>query len=242
MVVRLNTRLKPKVAALSGKRLQENDSHRFVYEEWKSFRGEALKALRARFGKVAESGRKTLKVPKGTIPADADLVVTVSHKEGIGFCLPGEKRWVVSFPQQHHSRGSKKEKATSKRFKRTIRMFKAARNRLVERGRLKKADAPSYFIECLLYNVPDHLFKRELATSYTGILIWLKSAKLKGFECQNGQALLFGPGPEQWSVKKATAFVEALQALWDEGVESGMSGRDRALDRGPNSPIGRRWR
>ena len=96
-------------------------------------------------------------------------------------------------------------------------MFKAARNRLVEKGRLKKADAPSYFIECLLYNVPDNLFKRKLATSYTGIVEWLTSAGLKDFTCQNGQALLFGPGPEQWSVKRAKAFVNALQALWDEG-------------------------
>ena len=41
---------------------------------------------------------------------DADLVVTVSHREGIGFYLPDERRWVVSFPQQHHTRGLKKEK------------------------------------------------------------------------------------------------------------------------------------
>ena len=217
VVVQLTTRLKPSVADLSGKRLQESGSHRFVYQEWKSFRDEALQALRARFGKAAESGRKTLKVPKGSTPADADLVVTVTYRQGIGFYLPDEKRWVVSFPQQHHSRGSKKEEAASMRFKRTIRMFKAARNRLVEKGTLKKEDAPSYFIECLLYNVPDHLFKPKLGASYTGILHWLASARLKGFECQNGQAPLFGRAPEQWSVKKARAFIKALQGLWAEG-------------------------
>ena len=217
VVVRLATRLKPSVADLAGERLQESGSHRFAYEEWKSFRDEALQALRARFGKAAESGRKTLKVPKGSIPADADLVVTVSHRQGIGFYLPDEKRWVVSSPQQHHSRGSKKEKAASMRFKRTIRMFKAARNRLVEKGRLKKEDAPSYFIECLLYNVPDDLFKPKLGATYTGILHWLASARLKDFECQNGQTPLFGPEREQWSVKKARAFVKALQALWAAG-------------------------
>ena len=89
-----------------------------------------MKAMRARFGKAVKSGRKTLKLPKGKIPADADLVVTLSHKEGIGFYLPDERRWVVSYPEQHHQRGTKKERATSNRFKRTIRMFKAARNQL----------------------------------------------------------------------------------------------------------------
>ena len=217
VVVRLTTKLKPSVADLSGKRLQESGSHRFVYQEWKSLRDEALQALRTRFGKVAESGRKTLKVPRGSIPADADLVVTVTYRQGIGFYLPDETRWVVSFPQQHYSRGSKKEKAANMRFKRTIRMFKAARNRLVEKGRLKKEDAPSYFIECLLYNVPDDLFKPKLGASYTGILHWLASARLKDFECQNGQAPLFGRAPEQWSVEKARAFIKALEGLWAAG-------------------------
>ena len=219
VVVRLNTKLKPRVADLTGKRLQEDGSHRFVHQQWKSFRDEALKAMRARFGKAVESGRKTLKVPKGSIPADADLVVTVSHREGIGFYLPDERRWVVSYPQHHHQRGLKKEEATSKRFKRTIRMFKAARNRLVEKGVLKKEDAPSYFIECLLYNVPNNLFVPKLASTYTAIVDWLKTAKLNNFECQNGQVPLFGQEPEQWSVKKARAFARALGELWEAGVD-----------------------
>ena len=215
VVIRLASKLKPRVIALSGEQLQEDGSHRFALERWQSFRDHAMKAMGARFGKAVKSGRKSIKVRKGKIPADADLVVTLSHREGIGFYLPDEGRWVVSFPEQHHQRGLKKEEATSKRFKRTIRMFKAARNRLVERGSLTKDDAPSYFIECLLYNVPDTLFAPKLAPTYVAILDWLKTAKLKDCQCQNGQLRLFGPQPEQWSVKKARAFVKALQDMWD---------------------------
>ena len=217
VVVRLSSKLKPAVADLSGELLQEDGSHRFVHQQWKSFLDEALKALQAKFGKAAKSGRKTLKVPKGRTPADADLVVTVSHREGIGFYLSDEGRWVVSFPQQHYDRGLKKEKAANNRFKRTICMFKAARNRLVDKGVLNKEDAPSYFIECLLYNAPDGLFKPDLGPTYFGILGWLKTAKLKDFKCQNGQVDMFGPGREQWSQRKARAFVTALQGLWEAG-------------------------
>ena len=32
---------------------------------------------------------------------------------------------------------------------------------------------------------------------------------------QNGQLPLFGPRPEQWSVKMVWAFVKALQEIWD---------------------------
>ena len=133
VVVRLNQRLRPRVTELSGRLLQEDASHQGAYRRWKSFRDHALKAMRARFGNAAESGRKTLKVPKGKIPADADLVVTLRYSEGIAFYLPNEEHWVVSFPQQHHDQGQKKEEATGRRFKRTVRMFKAARNRLVEK-------------------------------------------------------------------------------------------------------------
>ena len=215
VVVRLSHTLDRSAAILTGKRLQNDTLHKDAHQRWKSFRRHALKAMRPRFGDAVTSGRKTLKVPKGKIPADADLVVTLSHKQGIGFYLPDEKRWVVSYPQQHHRRGAKKEKATGGRFKRTIRMFKAARNHLVNRRALKKEDAPSYFIECLIYNVPNQLFKHELAPTYVGILKWLNTARLKDFECQNGQVPLFGPAPEQWSRKKARAFGKALQVMWN---------------------------
>ena len=99
VVVRLSHRLRPRVAALTGEQLQKDGSHRFALERWQSFRDHAMKAMRARFGKAVKSGRKTLKLPKGKIPADADLVVTLSHKEGIGFYLPDERRWVVSYPE-----------------------------------------------------------------------------------------------------------------------------------------------
>ena len=214
-VVRLSAKLKPRMADLTGERLLEDGSHRHVHQRWRSFRDEALKAMRARFGKAAKSGRKTLKVAKGNIPADADLVVKVSYKEGIAFYLSDEGRWVVSYPQLHQARGLKKERAANNRFKRTVRMFKATRNRLVEKKMLTKGDAPSYFIECLLYNVPDSLFAPKLAPTYTDILDRLRAAKLYDFECQNGRVDLFGSGKEQWSVKKARAFVKALQELWD---------------------------
>ena len=81
-------------------------------------------------------------------------------------------------------------------------MFKAARNQPVSKRALTKEDAPSYFIECLLYNVPGDRFVPKLAPTYVGILTWLKTAKLNDFQSQNGLVPLFGPQPEQWSVKK----------------------------------------
>ena len=129
--------------------------------------------------------------------------------------LPDEKRWVVSFPQQHHTRGLEKEEVASKRFKRTIRMFQGGTESVGQPGSAHQTGRPSYFIKCLLYNVPNEFFAPKLAPTYTGVLDWVKIAKLKDFNCQNGQAALFGPGREQRSVKKVRAFVKALQDMWD---------------------------
>ena len=82
VVIRLASKLKPRVVALSGEQLQEDGSHRFALERWQSFRDHAMKAMRARFGKAVKSGRKTIKVPKGKIPADADPVVMLITQGG----------------------------------------------------------------------------------------------------------------------------------------------------------------
>ena len=57
--------------------------------------------------------------------------------------------------------------------------------------------------------MPDHLFKRKRTSTFTGILDWLKTAKLRQFQCQNGLVPLFGRQREQWTLAKAQAFVKA---------------------------------
>ena len=89
----------PNVAVLSGKRLQENAPHQAAHKHWQSFRRRALKVMNNRYGDAVTSGRKTIKLAKGELHADADLVVTLSYKEGVALYLPDERRWVVSFPQ-----------------------------------------------------------------------------------------------------------------------------------------------
>ncbi len=217
VVVQLAARLRPRVAGLSDIQLEQDQAHKLAHERWKSFRNQVLKALRATYGtKTVTPGRKSLKLAKGKIPASADVVVTLRYKTGLAFYLPDEHRWVVSYPQQHHARGLKKEKATNGRYKRTIRMFKAARNHLVENHAIRDGTAPSYFIECLLYNVPNNLFRPSFVQSYCGVIEYLTAASLQQFKCQNGVRELFSPSRDLWSVDEAQRFVRALGRLWEK--------------------------
>jgi hypothetical protein len=161
-----------------------------------------------------------LKLAKGKIPASADVVVTIQCGTGLAFYLPDERRWVVSYPEQHHARGLKKEQTTNSRYKRTIRMFKAARNHLIENHAIRDGIAPSYFIECLLYNVPDDLFRQRLDQSYIGIVGYLAAANLQQLRCQNGIRELFGPSRDLWSIDYAQKFIRALRRLWEKWPKS----------------------
>ncbi len=79
VVIRLASKLKPRVAALTGEQLQEDASHKVAHERWQSFRDNALKAMRARYGGAVTSGRKSIKLANCKIPADPDLVITLSY-------------------------------------------------------------------------------------------------------------------------------------------------------------------
>ena len=216
LVIQLGSRIRPRVAALTGAELQRNDAHKFALERWQSFRSHALSAMKAEFGDSVTAGRKSLKLAQGKTPAPADLVVTLKFEDGLAFYLPDERRWVKSYPQHHYQRGVKKEGATSNQFKRTIRMFKAARNHLIANGAIKDGEAPSYFVECLLYNVPNNLFVPNLAKTYIDCLNWVRSAQLEGLQCQNRKAPLFGNQRDQWIVGRARRYIEAMQVLWRE--------------------------
>ena len=215
LVVQLDARLRPRVAALNGGHLRSSGSHVAAYEKWQSFRRLVLAALRANFGDVVSTGRKSLKVAQGPIPAAADVVVTLKCGNGTALYVPDERRWAVSFPQQHHSKGVGKERGSAGRYKRATRMFKSARNRLLESNALAEDTAPSYFIECLMYNVPNAQFKNSLAQTYVEAVNWLSMATLCDFKCQNQLVDLFGNSRDQWSVDKARAFIRALADLWN---------------------------
>lgn len=93
-----------------------------------------------------------------------------------------------------------------------IRVFKNARN-------AAGSDFPSYFLECLLYNVADNLYVGSHGVMFAAILQALWDAKASGsmahWACQNGQQQVFGTGVHQIDLGAAHRFVRELVALWN---------------------------
>jgi hypothetical protein len=199
---------------------------------WQDFRADILRALQKSYGsKALPEGRKSLKVvgESGRVPAD--VVVCMEHQryqysygfsnqrcvKGMTFYVPSESRWVVNYPKLHYDNGVAKNslRATNGCYKPAVRMFKNARTYLIDRQLLASDRAPSYFVECLFYNVPDALFGSGYQRMFLNILHWLNRATIDPFMCQNGQLSLFGNSPEQWSVSDARIFLRVLSHLWD---------------------------
>jgi hypothetical protein len=71
-------------------------------------------------------------------------------------------------------------------------MFKNARSAAVDRGLLQDADAPSYFVECLIYNVADSCFQSTYASTCYSVLDWLHGRDMTQFVCGSHLVWLFG--------------------------------------------------
>ena len=192
---------------------------------WNDFRRDALKAMELGFGRaLIAQGNKTIKLKPNPGSPAADVVVCGSHRtytsrsaqvDGIMLYALQDKRQIVNYPKLHYRNGSEKGRRTRDRYKRTVRMFKNARNRLLSDGRLRRGAAPSYFLECLLYNAPDRCYKASFQETYISIVSWMTSADRATLMCQNGLQPLFGGIPEQWSQSDARSLSDGLVNLWN---------------------------
>lgn len=193
------------------------------------FRNDVLASLRAAFGlnRVRE-GRRAINVNTGH-GREADVIPSIVYYhyyrsgqlsglyyyEGIAF-LSGNQ-WIYNFPKQHIDNGQAKNIRTNGRYKPAVRMFKNARNGAVARKYLPAADAPSYFIEGLLYNVPDNLFVADFQQTFCGVFEFLHQRCVpNALMSQNGIIPLLGATSTQWQLATAQRFVAALARLWNE--------------------------
>jgi hypothetical protein len=133
--------------------------------------------------------------------------------------VQSENRWIVNYPKIHYDNGVTKNSASSTNgwYKPTVRLFKNARTYLVNIGDIPADLAPSYFLECLLYNVPDDKFGSDFQSTFCNVINWLLlEADFSQFVCQNEELHLFGNTPEQWSEDKARRFLQAMVKLWED--------------------------
>jgi hypothetical protein len=181
-----------------------------VESSWEQFAGDVMATLGESW--AVRMGRRCLNVdePDSLFGEMVDILVAtefhIGPEQGV-FFRDNEGRPIVNFPKQHRLNGDEKDLRTGGRFKDVVRAAKRAK-------KLHGLDAPSYLIECLLYNVPDHVYRAfSVEDAYRGAFQWLRESSIDGLPCQNGINRIFGPGPDQWEPGEAGRIIDVLHAI-----------------------------
>ena len=172
---------------------------------------------------IVEKGTKTIKISHKDGKKAVDVVACFEYRlyenpnsiysnyiEGVTL-----KNGVINYPKLHKENGEIKMKNTNSMFKSYIRMFKNINKKLNTDNPEVNKWIPSYFIECLLYNLPDHLFETDLYSGFDKILDYLLDSNLQfnNFMCQNKILYLFGTESTQWSVEECKLFISKIKKL-----------------------------
>ncbi|MGW6930745.1 hypothetical protein ACWGE0_11815 [Lentzea sp. NPDC054927] len=205
---------------------------------WEEFREDVMAALAESY--VVSMGRRCLNVddPDSLFGEMVDILLATEYRLYFGSPAPGvvayeqgvffrdrEGRAIVNFPKQHRRNGDQKNRCTGGRFKEVVRLAKRARRLAEWEHMIVEGTAPSYLLECLLYNVPDHVYRTSsLEQAYLGAIEWLRRCHREdpvtfaGLQCQNGINRLFGKSPDQWEAGEAGRITDVLHGIVSPSV------------------------
>jgi|TARA_A100001391_G_scaffold199237_1_gene181919 hypothetical protein len=229
IVIRLDSVYYSDTRNLSAADKQNYDSH-FSKAEYRlsDFKQEVFEWLRLRFGQSVKIGKKCIKIPGSNGRRDADVLVCAEHRDyetfpaigqptfwlGVVFwTTEGEK--VVNYPRQHLANCTTKHQSTNQLFKRSVRIFKNMRNKMVEDGMIDKGLAPSYFLEGLLSNVPNQSFQTPYRSTVSNSINYILNADRTQFTCANNIHWLLSDGHSVcWPPANYEVYMFQLRKFW----------------------------
>ena len=184
-----------------------------------TFKNDVEAALNRQFGSGAvDRGNKAIHVRESARSLKADVVVCQTLKSHPSPSVTATRTGILiepdrgpeihNFPKHHLEEGVKKNDATSRRFKRLVRIVKRLENEMVDRGVI--APVPSFLMESMIWNVPDRVFNDH--DTWT---VRLQEALRHSFHADkagwlevNNIKFLFHPS-QKWTEAEATAFVKS---------------------------------
>lgn len=195
------------------------------------FKRDVLSVLEDQYGSAVKTGDKAIAIDASGSRRKSDVIVSTQFRryfkfrsasdseyvEGICFFNAAGER-IANYPKQHSANLTAKHQASSKWLKPMARVFKNMRSRLVESGLIEAGIAPSYFIEGLLYNVPNEKFTTSYQDCVVNILNWYRQDAAKtDLVCANEQYYLLRDGYHTcWSQTDCDALVEVAVDLWNQ--------------------------
>lgn len=135
-----------------------------------TFKNELEEALIARFGRPAVTrGSKAFDVESNSYRVEADVAAFFEHRRytSAGHYHSGVEMIpddltpprIRNWPEQHYRNGVSKNDASGRRFKRIVRILKALSNEMLANGVESAKNAPSFLVECLVWNTPNEFLR-----------------------------------------------------------------------------------
>jgi hypothetical protein len=194
------------------------------------FKRDVVAHLQARFGEATKPGAKAVKIGAASSRRSTDILISAkfrryhrfqadddeSYDEGICFYTASGTR-VENYPRQHSENCTAKHQATNSWFKPMVRVLKNIRTELVDNGTIATGIAPSYYLEGLLYNVPNDKFGGSYGDTFHNSINWILKADRSEFVCANEQYYLLRDFPNvTWPPANCDRFLNAARKLWNE--------------------------
>jgi hypothetical protein len=194
------------------------------------FKRDVISHLNQRFPSKITPGNKAIYIAADGTRREADVVAAASYRrysrfntwtdssytEGLTFWTTDDIQ-IINYPKLHSENCTKKHQETNGWFKPTVRILKNMRNRLIADGRLEEGIAPSYFLEGLLYNVPNALFGSSYGDTFINAINWIRNCPDRSeLLCANEQYyLLRSSSPLTWRSENLQAFLNAVISFWN---------------------------
>ena len=170
---------------------------------------------------------KVVKLAPSSGRRPADILICCSYREyyrvekdayyeGVYFKTTQTSENCYSFPKRHYENAVQKNQDCDGSFKSMVRIFKNINRTLINRGDIEAKTAPSYFIECLLGNIPSNQFQGTFREMFINILEYLADNNWDDFKCLNGLRSMWGEGNESWTEENARRYLIKTVDLWDE--------------------------
>jgi hypothetical protein len=230
VVIRLDSIYHYDITALNAQELAAFNSARlpgtYPYADYKAH---VVTALQRGFGAAnVIPDKNAVKIKANGNRRSADVVVATDFhryysglfglqaERGICFFTSTGDR-IVNYPEQHSANCTAKHQATNGWFKPMVRILKNMRSKLVDDGAIAAGSAPSYFLEGLLFNVPDDKFGNSYGDTFVAAINWIFQANRDSFHCANKQNdLVRDSAATSWPCSNCAAFLDAIVKLWND--------------------------
>ena len=216
-------------------KLSEADGRRYNIDRveatysYNEFKVDVLVWLKKHFGENVRAGKKAIFIPGHGNRRDADVLVCAKHRtfhtyesyekashwDGIIFWTSDGIK-IVNYPKQHLANSTQKHQQTASRFKANVRILKNMRNAMIDKGFLVDGLAPSYFLEGMLWNVPEQNYVGSYQQTFENYMAWLQGCNSPDLMCANNIHYLLREGhPVCWNTKDYEKFRASAVLFWN---------------------------